>query len=203
MSYVTNVLLHVGVCEEVTLEQINATASEQEGQSLNDLSWGDIGKSWGGNKYPEVKLSGAAFNYLRKDEFMAHLAQLPWTNPDEVQMFIKDQQDYRFTIYRLVAQEWVALNSDEPRQCMSELDRVQTWFVHAYSHLAPVASDESFGYEFADTAQHALSSFAAKYKHPAGLLAAAAYRSAYDYHRGAAPRSVLNPKLTTIVRSDG
>lgn len=109
MSHVTNVLLHVGILEEVTLEEINSGSSEQEGQTLQDLSWGSAGELWGGHKWPETKLSAAAFNYLRREALMAHLSRLSWTCPEDVQLFIKGQGDEKFTVYQLVAREWVEL----------------------------------------------------------------------------------------------
>lgn len=103
-------MLHIGISEEVTLEQINATASEQEGQELHDLIGGDGGSTWGGNKYPEVNLMGAAFNYLREDALMAHLVSLPWSHPDDVQLFIQGQHDDHFRIYQLAWGTWAGLN---------------------------------------------------------------------------------------------
>ena len=106
MSVVTNVMLHVGCSEEVTLEQINTAANVMQGQALKDIT---DGEAWGGHKYPEVTLYAAAYNHLLVDTFMESLAGVPWTEPDEVQLFICRQDDYGFTVYQLVDKEWVPL----------------------------------------------------------------------------------------------
>ena len=57
------------------------------------------------------------------------------------------------------------------------------YFVVANSFAAPFVSDRSTGFAEGLTPADALRSFAASYKHPAGLYAAAIYHDADAYHK--------------------
>lgn len=61
------------------------------------------------------------------------------------------------------------------------------WFIYAKSFAAPFVSDDSTDYEEAESAEQALTQFAARYTHPAGLYAATAFTSADAYHKGDKP----------------
>jgi hypothetical protein len=52
------------------------------------------------------------------------------------------------------------------------------------SFAAPFVSDLSTAFEQAENPVTALTQYAARYRHPAGLYAAAAYASAEAYHKG-------------------
>lgn len=58
------------------------------------------------------------------------------------------------------------------------------FFIVANSFAAPFVSDQSIGFASGDSPASALESFAQTYRHPAGLYAAAVYRSAEAYHKG-------------------
>ena len=57
------------------------------------------------------------------------------------------------------------------------------YFVVANSFAAPLISDQSTEYVQGESPADALERFAAEYKHPAGLYAAALYESADAYHK--------------------
>lgn len=61
------------------------------------------------------------------------------------------------------------------------------YFIVAKSFAAPFVSDDSTGFLSAASPAEALTAFAAKYSHPAGLYAAVAYTSADAYHKGEKP----------------
>jgi hypothetical protein len=61
------------------------------------------------------------------------------------------------------------------------------YFIVANSFAAPFVSDQSTGFEAASTPVLALSQYADRYKHPAGLYAAQVYASADAYHKGEKP----------------
>jgi hypothetical protein len=61
------------------------------------------------------------------------------------------------------------------------------YFILANSFAAPFVSDQSISYIEADTPADALTTFATKYAHPAGLFSAACYESADDYHKSLSP----------------
>jgi hypothetical protein len=114
MSYVTNVMLQIGILEGTTLDQINAAISDvTNGQELTDITSGAAGQAWGGSKVPEVHLLAAAFNHLPIPEFGAALATLGWTHPDELRLMICDQHDVVFRMWALAQNGgWVALGHD-------------------------------------------------------------------------------------------
>jgi hypothetical protein len=61
------------------------------------------------------------------------------------------------------------------------------YFIVANSFAAPFVSDQSTAFRTARTPAGALLDFAATYRHPTGLYAAAAYRSADAYHKREPP----------------
>jgi hypothetical protein len=58
------------------------------------------------------------------------------------------------------------------------------YFIVANSFAAPFVSDQSTDFQEAPDPRAALECYAKRYKHPAGLYAAAAYESAEAYHKG-------------------
>lgn len=105
MSYVTNVMLHYGLEDMHRLGEINAaTAPLNNGQEFRDICGAidqEEGTRWGGNKFPEVELVAAAFNYWDQDATMTALAAITWKRPDLVQLFICDQEDDAFSLYTI------------------------------------------------------------------------------------------------------
>jgi|RhiMetdeSRZDD1v2_1073273.scaffolds.fasta_scaffold421371_2 hypothetical protein len=102
MSFVTTLMLHVDFIEEsVTLEMLNGWFADLNSGSLLDNT--DVFEAWGGGKAPQAKVYAGAFNYFHIEEFMEHLATLPWSHPESVQLFVNDEHDTRFAIYLLTA----------------------------------------------------------------------------------------------------
>ena len=73
---------------------------------------------------------------------------------------------------------------------MSKESRMKEFYIETNSFAAPFFSDRDFFYIKAETPQAALRECASKYKHPAGLYAAAAYSSADAKNKGAKPLAV-------------
>ncbi len=61
------------------------------------------------------------------------------------------------------------------------------WFVMTNSKAAPFFSDTDMRYVKAETANEALGTAMAEYKHPCGLYAIGVFDSADAYHHGAKP----------------
>lgn len=61
------------------------------------------------------------------------------------------------------------------------------YFIVAHSFAAPFCSDTSTQFRGGPTPQQTLEAFAASYKHPSGLYAAALYADANAYHEGDTP----------------
>ncbi len=61
----------------------------------------DLGEAVGGMDRHRfgVEMWGAAINRLDIPVFLEFVRQLPWVEPENVQILIKDQQDERFTLY--------------------------------------------------------------------------------------------------------
>lgn len=85
------------------------------------------------------------------------------------------------------------------------------WFLVAASFAAPFVSDSSTHYVQAATPAAALEQLAQVYRHPCGLYAAQAYRSADAFHKGEKylarwlsnhARAIEEAKAT-VYRSDG
>jgi hypothetical protein len=100
MSVVTTLMLHVALIEDgVTLDDLNRWFDGQRVGLLLDNT--DADGAWGGGKAPQVTVYAGAFNFLHTDELMAHLAALPWAYPDSVQLFVNEEEEYRFAVYLL------------------------------------------------------------------------------------------------------
>lgn len=102
MSVVTNALLRMPLAHEeeeiAKLVEVNLFfAGSQAGfVSLDDpklpIGW------YGGSKMLEVNLAVGAFNYLSLDELCAHIREITWAHPDEVQLIVQEQDDDVFRI---------------------------------------------------------------------------------------------------------
>jgi hypothetical protein len=98
MSYVTNIILHLPICEEEKIEEVNKFFDEKE-KGLVSLDDGKLPHGWyGGSKMLEANLYAGAFNYLSLEELMEYLRKIDWENPEEVQVMVKEQNDEVFRI---------------------------------------------------------------------------------------------------------
>ncbi len=115
MSRVTNIVLAFGASEhDEMFPQLQALVRERHIGPLGDLTddrteVAERGVRWGGTKYPEVELYGAASNYLDLPAFMALMQSISWKEPDHLQLFVRGQDDSKFTVFELVGSHWVAL----------------------------------------------------------------------------------------------
>ena len=105
MSNVTNVLLSFSVMEEkvqgwdsdspyILMNTINAWLMERSygafGQDVDHVS--------GGHKHLETPLYAAGFNYFNLDDFLNMLRTLPWKEPENVQVFVQEQDEDKFRL---------------------------------------------------------------------------------------------------------
>ncbi len=105
MSLVTNIIL--SFCN---IEEHEVGAEEDEYANVNlinkwlnseDRSYGelkDVSEYAGGRVCFEAPLFIAGFNFLVKDEFIAFVKSLPWEEPENVQVMIREQEDDKFRI---------------------------------------------------------------------------------------------------------
>ena len=102
MSYVTNVILHLGIVmqdeeEKQKLSEVNAFFEHQSGfVSVKDEA---LPRGWyGGNKYLEASIAIGAFNYLDLNGLIKHLRGIDWWCAEDVQLIVKRQNDDKFEI---------------------------------------------------------------------------------------------------------
>ena len=69
---------------------------------LTELSRGGPegrGSMWGGWKYPECRLWEGAFNHADSDAVVERVATLTWSEPTNVQLLLKDQEQSYFRLW--------------------------------------------------------------------------------------------------------
>lgn len=102
MSNVTNVILHISIAEEeredkpippifelnLCLEQLNT-------------SFKQVDQHAGGGKAFEAVVFMAAFNNVLTQEIVGIVASRSWKYPEDVQLFIMEQEDDLFTEHRI------------------------------------------------------------------------------------------------------
>ena len=102
MSWVANILLHVGLDDEHQIATVNAFFEARQGRfvSLEDPS---LPEHWyGGPKSLEVILALGVFNFLDIDELVEHLRTIEWNEPECVQLLVCDQEDHHFSVIDLI-----------------------------------------------------------------------------------------------------
>jgi hypothetical protein len=126
MSHVTNVLVHVGPLDHTPRERITEPQPWDGGQALGDLRGPRGGlrgegliehlrqafQFWGGPKFPEWDMYGAAFNYLEWDRFARWLTSLPFEYPDQVLVIAKGENHDRPSVWQIVDGRLDALIGD-------------------------------------------------------------------------------------------
>ena len=104
MSRVTNLILtcSLGEREKYIISQINKF--KINGNSLGIVSINDdkLPKGWyGGTKYMECNIFIGAFNYIDLRKFVEHLKSIKWEDPEDVQLIIREQDDFGFRIVNI------------------------------------------------------------------------------------------------------
>ena len=101
MSNVTNIILTFGICEDevdedkyILMETVNNWLAEQGHPPFGE----DADICSGGSKHLECPLYIAAFKNFPTETFLGLVFGLPWDEPENVQVFIKDEEDERFTL---------------------------------------------------------------------------------------------------------
>lgn len=99
MSKVTNVIVAFSLREEGSLKGRPARM-EEVNNWLKENHYHPFSQEVGvGQKYLEVSLFVKAFNFFLSEEFIKFIYSLKWGNPSALQVFIKEQDDDRFTLY--------------------------------------------------------------------------------------------------------
>ncbi len=98
MSNVTNVILHISILEEWREDEPIVPIGELN-KCLDELhtSFSRVDQYAGGGKVFEANVFMAAFNHTPTDEIIRLVKSQSWKYPKEVQLFIMEQEDDRFT----------------------------------------------------------------------------------------------------------
>ena len=97
MSWVLNAIVAWDTLEDTAkrLEEVNAPLAAAHGQTF-----ANTGAEWyGGPKRMEATFFGAAFNHVPPAEVAAAVRDAHWDLPGSVQLFLKDQEDDRWTLW--------------------------------------------------------------------------------------------------------
>lgn len=102
MSLVTNVVVSCSILDTEKLPEVNKVFKTGRGQHCcNNVGLNDVGDAAGGCKALETPLWVGAFNYFLKDNFLEHIRQVEWQQPEAAQVFVKEHEDDTFVIYTL------------------------------------------------------------------------------------------------------
>lgn len=105
MSYVTNVILNVGLQGKSKIDEVNKFFEDTE-RNVGFVYVDDkekVPNGWyGGTKYLEVDIAIGAFNYLDLEGLKIHMHEMEWESPEDVQLLICDQEENRFSIWNLI-----------------------------------------------------------------------------------------------------
>jgi hypothetical protein len=100
VSYVTNVILHIGILDDAKTRLQEVNHFFEEGlRPLISVDDPTLPRGWyGGDKMLECKISIGAFNYLYLDGLITHLKTIKWEEPESLQLLVKDGRDDKFRI---------------------------------------------------------------------------------------------------------
>jgi hypothetical protein len=109
MSVITNVILSFSLAEEdyeddgrMIIRRVNEFFRTTDATENTSGFVIPDGHGWyGGTKVLTRLTFVACFNYLRIGEFVQHLKEVPWREPQKVQLFIDDERDDD-DVYKLV-----------------------------------------------------------------------------------------------------
>jgi hypothetical protein len=103
MSWVMNIVLSFSVCEdtEERMAEVNrffeSVPNNYKGGVYEEEPLASVEEVWEGKgRDMECNLFIGAYNFFPLEAFMAHLKTVNWEEPDNVQLFVQDQEDLKF-----------------------------------------------------------------------------------------------------------
>ncbi len=108
MSRVTNVILHVSILEEDECEDgpiVQVVALNRVLMEECRTSFERVDQHAGGGKFFEATVFMAAFNHCPTPDIIAFVRQQQWTYPEDVQVFVKEQEDDGFALHGITEDE--------------------------------------------------------------------------------------------------
>lgn len=104
MSRVTNLILAFSSGEDDTFVVDQLSKFQHNGKPFSIVSIADkkLPIGWyGGDKYMEAKLYIGAYNYLDLVLLVNHMKSISWQNPEDIQIIVKEQFEFKFKIIDL------------------------------------------------------------------------------------------------------
>lgn len=102
MSVVTNLMLCCctnGYDNTTAIQDVNQYFVSRNIKGLVSVISQELPTHWyGGNKNLEARIYLGVFNHLNLEEFLNHVRNVVWDDPDCVQLIVKRQSDFRFEI---------------------------------------------------------------------------------------------------------
>jgi hypothetical protein len=103
MSVVTDVIICLSLSEEIDDEGTTPPVAEIN-DYLRSQNYGKLARVddfAGGNKAFQAAVWMGAFNHLNVSEFMDFIKSREWQSREEVQVLLKKEEDYSFTLTNL------------------------------------------------------------------------------------------------------
>lgn len=104
MSVVSNIILSFSIMEDfreeddkdviILMDDVNDWLTERGKGTFG----GDVNDVLGGTKHLETPVYVAAFNHFDIEAFIAFIKTLPWREPENVQLFVKGQEENKFAL---------------------------------------------------------------------------------------------------------
>ncbi|NQY05521.1 MAG: hypothetical protein HRT68_04760 [Flavobacteriaceae bacterium] len=104
MSKVTNIILTSSVIEneEFVIKEIEKFILRGNSLKIVSINNKTLPEGWyGGSKHFESNVFIGAYNYLDIKSFINHLKIIKWKDPECVQLFYLEEDDYRFKMISL------------------------------------------------------------------------------------------------------
>lgn len=100
MSRVTNVILHHSIIEDQETEDGPYVPVVALNQAVSPwTSFQKVDQHAGGRKVFEADVYLAAFNHVDTDEILRLVKLQPWKYPEDVQVFVKEEEDDGFVLH--------------------------------------------------------------------------------------------------------
>jgi len=96
MSWVTNIILHVGNFDKELVSKVNEFFERDNIRGFVSLDDERSPRGWYGvTKYLEACFSAGSFNHLDMNNLLAQIRGIEWSQPEAVQLIVDDQEDYK------------------------------------------------------------------------------------------------------------
>ncbi|MEV4384308.1 squamosa promoter-binding protein 15 [Micromonospora sp. NPDC049580] len=110
MSWVANVMLSVGLEDRLNAEAFSGWLDKECPRREPGMGPGGCGNlslitdadnQWGGHKNPECQVYAGALNHADLAAVVDHLGSLAWHDPNAVQLFTMDQEEFFFRVWMI------------------------------------------------------------------------------------------------------